>query len=356
MSFDIIKLTFEGPLHLSKGLSDYGTGHDILHSDTLKAALFAAGLQSGLDIESEENGRSFLDAFVLSSAFPYYQDQYFLPKPNCKMPAVKDANGGVQDKLSDKIRFIGKDVFEMLANRHLVNQDEHGEWKFDYTLSYDNDLWHDGKFAAKGISEKAAKDPDFYIMVSDNIMRVAVPRYGTEDPRPYYVERTYFSSEGGLYFFVQWLGDSREDEFNKALDTLSENGIGTDRNTGNGQFTWKKETIEINVPQNHSHRVLLSLYVPAKEALGQINLSDSRYSLSKRGGYISSPADEKNMLSYRKNAVYMLNEGSLLATNGPMPEGELLNLKPSGKDLLPLAHPIWRDGRAFSLPINPILP
>jgi CRISPR/Cas system CSM-associated protein Csm4 (group 5 of RAMP superfamily) len=69
MTFHLYKIKFLTGVHLG---SKSGV-EPILHSDTLFSILYS---------ESEELGRKLdKDKILLSSAFPYYEDSLYLPKP-----------------------------------------------------------------------------------------------------------------------------------------------------------------------------------------------------------------------------------------------------------------------------------
>lgn len=61
-------------------------------------------------------------------------------------------------------------------------------------------------------------------------------RNGEEDAKPFYMERIFFKDYSGLYFIVH--GDTSIIE--NALDLLQTEGIGTDRNVGNGFLNMKR--------------------------------------------------------------------------------------------------------------------
>ncbi len=351
MKYSVIKMTFDGPLHLSKGSGSYETGEEIMHSDTIKSALFAAAIQVNQSIHSDGDTNPFLDSFHVSSAFPFYKEEYFFPKPFCKSHDIYDRFGREVKKAGKKLKFIGKSFFEDMLNGRNLND---RRIYIDSNLLCEDAAGHEPTMASESISNEERERPNFYIFRRETMMKVVVPRYsnGEAEPEPYYIERTFFSPDAGLYFFIQW-----PKELNKvliienALDTLSENGLGMDRNTGNGQFKWEKAEIDLMTPEQGSHRVFLSLYCPAsKEEVSSKILENSAYSLIKRGGYISNGADE-NTLSYRKKSVYMMAEGSVLeGTTADNFKGKLLDLRP---EIMGNAHPIWREGRPFTLSCNP---
>ena len=357
--FEIVKLKFDGPLHLSRGKSDYASSHEILHSDTLKSALFAAAQLAGLDvaagqISEKDNCRNdFLDGFTVSSAFPFYADEYFFPKPKCDIQEVREC--GEKDRKGKKdIAFVGQSFFEEILSganplSKIIEKEKHvneievlGAKRF-------------GKFASEKMATLRQSDKDFFIVSEDNVMmRVVVPRHaenGDHNPRPYYVERMFFPEAGGLFFFLEIKDEKHRATIETALEMLGESGIGTDRNVGNGQFTHQFSKLTLDLPDNAESQLLLSLCCPSKtEAAALANAPDgtTAYSLVKRGGYISSPAENDNFMAFRKRSVYMLDEGSIL------PKGEFRGVLHNFRPEIMQEHPIWRDGRAFTLPINPI--
>jgi len=91
---------------------------------------------------------------------------------------------------------------------------------------------------------------------------------------------------------------------------LGENGVGSDRNTGNGQFiaTFEKE-IPFHIPTDGERQINLSLYCPNdKEEAAQMLDKESAFRLVKRGGFIASPTYIDH-ITYRKKSIYMIAEG-----------------------------------------------
>ena len=103
-----------------------------------------------------------------------------------------------------------------------------------------------------------------------------------------------------------------------------------------------------DLPDDAKHQVLLSLCCPSENEAKVIAAGNSSYSLVKRGGYISNPEKDDRFMAFRKRSVFMFDEGSIFPNEKI--RGVLHNLKPE----IEVEHPIWRDGRAFTLPINPI--
>ncbi|MBK7886866.1 MAG: type III-A CRISPR-associated RAMP protein Csm4 [Bacteroidetes bacterium] len=272
------------------------------------------------------NQESNFNNVAFSSAFPFFGDEYFLPKPLVKLPDFEKDEGAATAKKYKKINWLSKTHFVNLihANECKIRSEELvADGGF---LSAFPDNFKSQKFWMKEIQQ-----------------RVQIPLDGN-DTKPYYVERIRFNEMGGLYFMVT--GDKTTiDKIAECLNWLGEQGIGTDRSVGNGQFSVSRDVISFNLPESKSG-VLLSLYCPPTEERSSGFLDNSRYNLIKRGGYISSPEDENN-LSLHKKSVFMFSEGSIFS-NYASRKGYILDLNPSGARV---KHPVYRDGRAFFLPI-----
>ncbi|MCU0445280.1 MAG: type III-A CRISPR-associated RAMP protein Csm4 [Microscillaceae bacterium] len=337
--FTTFKLSFTAPLHLAKGKIDYDIADNVLHSDTLKSALAVCALQLGITDKVE----SFLENFQISSAFPFYGEEYFFPKPNFleaeqesnNRLQINDLEASKQRKKVKKIQFIGKSHFEKLLVKKQTFPENHFQGSF--------------------LSEIFVGNEKLKIFQSETQERVQIPHIvDAENPtRPYYVDRLYFAEGAGLYFIIQAKEETTIKKVESCLKLLGDNGLGTDRNVGNGQFESERKEITLNLPENASHCTNISLYCPHKEELMKNNdLNVVSYNLMKRGGWMASPADE-NHISLRKRSIYMFQEGSIFP-KGDL-KGKIVNLKPENKKLeemkVNITHPIFRDGQALFFPI-----
>jgi CRISPR-associated protein Csm4 len=197
-------------------------------------------------------------------------------------------------------------------------------------------------------------------MLEEQTMRVSVPRWydSNTDATPFYAERLHFHPEAGLYFFISFRNTDTETRsiIRQSIELLGDSGMGADRSSGNGTFIPEWSQLELETPQQSSHRIMLSLYCPTEEEVVQFvsnNAISPAYSLIKRGGWIASAEDERAG-SLRKRSVYMIEEGAVLpCENDGTYRGRLCNLRPSiGTEVGSVTHPVWRDGRAFSLPFH----
>jgi len=343
--FEIVRMNFTAPLHIGKGKVDYDESDQFIHSDTLKAAIFVNALQLfGEKIFSQEegssdNGHAFLQSFTITSAFPYFRDEYFFPKPHSKVQPVQgtEENDPKVSKKLKKIAYLGKSYFEDLlagGNKRINKPDFIGK----------------GNFISDHPQVKETTDPFIQSAVQQ---RVVVSRNFQDDATTYYVDRLFFNENAGLFFLIQYDENSQpnntRDIVKAALQMLGENGIGTDRTVGNGQFIPTFDTVEIAVPENTGYQLNLSLYCPQKKELANGTLEDASYGLVERGGWIASPENLEHS-TLRKSSIYMFAEGSIFSTDQLL-TGKIVNLQPNfdGFD-----HPVWRDGTSFFLPIQPI--
>lgn len=314
------------PLHMGTGKENYDFSASDMHSDTLSAALAAIKIQA----KGEADLMSFMESFVVSSAFPYIQDRYFLPKPCGKIDVeVFDADEYVVRKRLKKVRFVEIGLWnELVAGRKLTVQN--WQLKGDFLLPSD---FPSAKFMLPFTSQVS--------------QRVSVPREDGIDAEPFFFEWTYFSADSGLYCLLDAPTDKKE-ELLRLFGRLGEEGLGTDRNVGGGKF--EVETLELTMPDVESpdSSLLLSLFIPTEDELRLLDLERSLYELLQRGGYMSG-SQELDFRHLWKKSIYMFNVGSVFHTTVPL-KGKVVDLKPDWNDKR--MHPVYRSGRPFVVPIK----
>lgn len=332
-NLNIYKLHFTTPLHLSNESDDYAKSLQTLHSDTLYAALTSALAKVGYDFEEEFNGDL---GFTISSLFPFYQIDkadknpvYFFPKSR-KIDVLPENMLDVHKKIK-KIKWFDTESFKL----HIRGEKIEDFYK-------DENLY--GSYYSK---DKIDKD----FISSQVFPHAQVPRQliinGEEqDTKIYYMERLFFKDYSGMYF----IAEGETNLLEKALNILQYEGIGTDRNVGNGYFEWTKDEIKLDLPES-DYSMNLSLYLPEnQEQLKTILDENSAYSFKKRGGWVTTPPHN----TIRKNRVYMFEEGSIFKTNSII-LGRIADLTPDLSELAPeqqLNHKIFRNGKSFFIPIT----
>lgn len=379
--FTAVKLHFgRSVLHLAKGKEDYDQSEQVLHSDTLKSAIFVAALHLYPENADEDTGKQFLEAISLSSAFPFYGGEYFFPKPMTKtqtMAGMKEDDPKQSKKLK-KLSFLGKSYFEDLLNgggRGIEEAHIHdGSWVSDHTDLLPEEVKDKAeekpeenvaettedlaeKQSAESINEieenKCPEQPEekkkeIQLPTSEVGQRVAIPLEPGQDATPFYVDRLFFSDKSGLYFLLDCKDEETLTKVKSALRLLGDMGIGTDRSIGYGQFTVTYEELPLEVPDDTEYQLNLSLFCPTMDELQNGTLNDASYNLLQRGGWVSQ-ADNPKHQTLRKSSVYMFTEGSVFSTSQEL-NGKIVDLRPKydGFD-----HPVWRDGTAIFLPIQP---
>jgi CRISPR-associated protein Csm4 len=335
--YKVYKLHFTSALHLGREKDDYAESLEFIHSDTLYAAITASLAKTGYDFQDDFEGDL---GFSVSSLFPFYQldkkhkASYFFPKSK-KYEILDDNLFGIH-KLIKKITWLEKVFFEKhIANESLVEYYQARTTEF----GKEKPKWIKGNFLA---SENL---PSNFIR-KDISPRVSVSRTGKEDAKPFYMERLYFENYSGLFFIA--VGNTKLLE--EGLKILQHEGIGTDRNIGNGFFTVSKDEIDLNIPENTENAMCLSLFLPESEKqLKKFSNDDSAYSIIRRGGWITTNPNN----SLRKNRIHMFEEGSVFKTESKEIEtfGKIANLTPSNAIELGLTHKIFRNGKSIFVPI-----
>jgi CRISPR type III-A-associated RAMP protein Csm4 len=321
--YNSIKLKHFTPLHIGTGKENYDFSASELQSDTLSAALAALRVQQGKDSDTE----NFLKSFRLSSAFPFWKETYFLPKAQGKVNVkVTKKEEHEYRKQLKQLKYIDSKVWSILMNGEDV-------------IIESSQL--QGAFLL-------ATNSDFEIPFKSQVnQRVSVPRIDNQNAEPFFFDWTFYHKDAGLYC----LTDAQDAKFNEIVclfKQLGETGLGTDRNIGGGKFDVETDKITLPDITDANHTVLLSLYIPAQEELPQLQLSEARYGLVLRGGYMAGSSEEC-FRHLRKRSVYMFNVGSIFPITTKL-TGKTVNLAPDWND--ERMHPVYRSGKPFYLLIK----
>lgn len=335
-TFNIYKLHFTSPFHISDRRDDYGKSLRSVQSDTMYAAITATLAKMGRSIP--DNGDL---GFTISSLFPYYQESeeekpvYFLPMPfQTYMPELEDV---AMAKKVKKVQWVDSKLYsKLLKGTNLFGGSDNKYVKHIQAIY----------LTEKELSGNIDGSREF--VNSEVFQRVSkADRTGMEDAWPFYIDRITFKDLSGLYFLV--IGNT--DFLDEALKLLVLEGIGTDRNVGLGTFEYKKDSITIEVPEEAEYQVALSLLIPESQNQLKDLLSSSKiaYDFDRRGGWITSCTDHH----YRKNAIWGFLPGSVFCNTRMDCIGRIVNLQPKdekGQNLT--SFPVWRNGKSIMLPIT----
>ncbi|MCL2650335.1 MAG: type III-A CRISPR-associated RAMP protein Csm4 [Candidatus Azobacteroides sp.] len=323
-TYNIIKLKNLTPLHIGTGKENqYDFSATDLHSDTLSSALAALRIQQGKvdDIES------FLNSFTISSAFPFFEKIFFLPKFQGKVNISIEKKDALEyRKQLKKLKFIDSRLWCNLISGLSVTV---------------NTSCLQGEFLLKDTK-------DFEKPYRSQVnQRVNVPRADNCDANPFFFNWTYFNKKAGLYC----LTDAKDEKFTELLKLfilLGETGLGTDRNIGGGKFEVESGALDLPEIPEANQTMLLSLYIPTEEELLILELKKARYELLMRGGYMAGSYEE-SFRHLRKRSIYMFNVGSIFPTIEKL-TGKTVNLAPEWND--EQMHPVFRSGRPFYLSVK----
>lgn len=325
----VVKLKHLSPFHMGTGKENYDFSSSMLQSDTLSAALAAMRIQKG----KKDDVEGFLNSFTVSSAFPYYGNILFLPKPNGKISVnVTDADEYSSRKKLKKIKFIEIDLWKQLISGETLNITSK-QLKDSFLLS------------TKSASE-------FVVPYKAHVnQRVSVPRDEEKDAEPFFFDWTYYHENAGLYCLLD-VPDNMIEELLDLFQMLGETGLGTDKNVGGGKFEVDRNTERVNFDfvESANASMLLSLYIPTEQEVGMLSLPESRYELVLRGGYLAG-SDEEDFKHLRKKSVYAFSVGSIFPTTTKL-SGKIVDLKPSWND--ERMHSVYRSGKPFFVPIKSI--
>lgn len=326
--FKVYKLHFKTPLHIGDERDDYSISLKTYQSDAMYAALTSCLAKVGQAIPKDGDL-----GFSISSLFPFYQEDstekravYFFPKLlKQKLPDLKDLSNTKKIK---KVNWLELSAFEQIINGELQLNDE--------TIN----IIQGDFLSAKKI------DKDF--ISSQVVPRVTVSRDFSEDAKPFYMDRIYFKEKSGLFFIA--IGNTIL--LDKALEILKEEGIGTDRNIGNGFFDVTTDEIELKMPES-TYATNLSMFCPENKEQLQEMLNDEHiaYDFTKRGGWITTPPYN----TIRKNTIHMFTPASVFKSADPLSniivKGKIVDLNP--KSTFPgIEHPIWRNGKSIFIPVK----
>lgn len=343
MKIEAIKLRFGNtPLHLGRGSDELDRTELIYHSDSLKSALYSAGISL---FKQWEDPEYFFNGFKISSCFPFSADEYFLPKPYIRKDIVIEGSESVNmAKKIKKIEYLSKGVFEKYISSdssEIILSENH--FSADHAFICMNE--HTCFRKKNGIDRRIS------IYNTEVQQRVAVPAMESgEDSRPFYIDRIYFEEDCGFYFLASFNDEAIRKQVLAALKILGDMGIGTDRTVGNGLFDFDEITdcsdFTFSISGNVGKQILLGLYLPTKDELEGIDLYLSRWSLLKRGGYMGG-SNQDSFRHLRKKSIYMFGEGSVFSSEKKL-EGKFEDLKPDWDELI---HPVWRCGMPLIISI-----
>ncbi len=290
----LVKLRFRSALRIGSG--DIAHGEEfrgIIHSDTLFSAIINEwvrmyGNNSITDMISNLNTDS--PSFRVSSAFPYYFNEYYLPTPigtdELYMEKLKDTS------------FLELYDFLELAQGNL-----------------------------KSIRKKKLKNPLDGLMLNLVAPRVSIDRISATT-NIFQTSCWLIKQGGGMYFLIDLKDESLRKVLALCIKMLGESGIGGDRSVGYGLFDaeieqanniigWS-ELFQKRAGESKAYYTLSLCHLSKDEAKEAIS-----YQILSRKGWIFSRSSAKQM---KRRGCKMFAEGSLF--NSPI-KGRVVAVTPS---------------------------
>lgn len=306
MEYKIYKFEFPNGVHLGKTSLEDTQYH--FCADTFFSALCHEAVKFGEEKLNYLVEMVNKDELLFSDAFPFSQDEYYLPKPIMHIESKREDSNKDMKKAFKKLKYISVKHFSEYLNG-------------DYNISI-NSAVDFGKTATK---------------VSASIR-------GEEETKPYRVSSYHFNEDNGLYIIVVFLSEEKIVFFDDLLESLSYSGIGGKRYSGFGRFTFQKN----DLPSELLYRMTaqgkkymsLSSSLPKEEEL-QTVINNASYTLQKRSGFILSEtyADEYR----RKIDLYTFSSGSCFNDKY---KGDIYDVSQDGR------HPVYRYAKPLFVEVD----
>lgn len=271
MKYKIYKMTFIQGVHF--GDHSLEKSEITFQADTLFSALCIEALKiDKLEVLIKSVKENHL---VFSDAFPYMDQEFFIPKPMKKIEQVIQSEDMTIRKRFKKLEYV---------QVSLLDQYLKGQYPIDKGSDIKRLGIHDTKTSAAIRGD-----------IEANLYRVGIYR---------------FKEENGLYVVVGYDSQETLELFNKLFKMLSLSGIGGKKNSGLGHFGYNIVELpkELNKRLYTKGEVMtLSVSLPTEEELEDI-LDNSRYLLVKRSGFVDSYTYSKEQR--RKKDIYLFKAGS----------------------------------------------
>lgn len=274
MEYRLYKLRFQGAVHFGKHNLD--EGEYACCADTIFSALCQEALKVGDSVLRKLYDAAKKGNLLLSDAFPYMGDTYFLPKPIKRIAFQGSGGDSVAKKAFKKLKYIPVDMLDVYL-------------RGEYDVEAASDFQKFGHFE----------------------MKTAASIRGEEETKPYRVGTYYYHAGNGLYLIVGYQEDEMLEMVEGLLENLSFSGLGGERAAGLGRFEldFGKMPAELikRLEGNGSGYMSLSVSLPTDAELDKA-MDGAEYLLSKRSGFVLSENYAAEQM--RKRDLYVFQSGS----------------------------------------------
>lgn len=307
MEYTIYKFKFPNGVHF--GITSLESTQYTFQADTFFSALCIEARKQGEDCLEELVHYVETEQLLFSDAFPYIEEEYYLPKPMLHIENQSQGDSVVK-KAYKNMDFVPLSVFEHYLNGTLPIERTH-------------DLGRLGNFVNK----------------------VSVSIRGEEETKPYRVGIYYYQDGCGLYVLVCHKDTAVLEFFESLLEGLSFAGIGGKRNAGLGRFNYYKvkkipEKLLARLNSESEKYMTLSVSLPTETELDKV-MEQASYLLEKRSGFVYSPDYAQQQL--RKKDLYVCQAGSCFGTKY---KGAVYDVSAGG------THPAYRYAKPLFMEVS----
>ncbi|MBC7348978.1 MAG: type III-A CRISPR-associated RAMP protein Csm4 [Candidatus Aminicenantes bacterium] len=319
MEYLRIKLKPKSFLHLGEREGWLEGSKIHIPSDTLFSALCHYHLLLYGEVDTFIQAFRSNPPFLLSSAFPFWDDEYYFPLPKNQLSKEKELK---------KIKFVNLNLLTRLLSGDSLDE-----------LKEEIETNQELEFLPR-LSKKHETKARLVPWEIEDVPRVSLSRLNNHPGENYFhFGQVHFIEKAGLFVLVRFKDKSWEPKVRALFNLLADEGIGGDRTAGKGLF-YPPEFDYLSIPDFDGANAVYaaSTYFPAEDELGA--LANGYYELELRKGYIFSPASK----SYRRRSLRLFSEGSVLP--GLSRRGTLVDITPQ----IFKAHPVYRYGFLFPIP------
>jgi len=288
-------------------------------SDTLFSALCHCHLLLYGEVETFIQAFKADPPFLLSSAFPFWDDEYYFPLPKNQLTREKELK---------KIKFVNLNLLT-----RLLSGDSLDDLKEKIEANQNLDC-------LPRLSKNKETKTRLVPWEIEDVPRVALSRFNNHPGENYFhFGQVHFTEKAGLFVLVKFQDKTWEPKVRALFNLLADEGIGGDRTAGKGLFH-PPEFDYLSIPDLDGANAVYaaSTYFPAENEVEA--LAHGYYELELRKGYIFSPANK----SYLRRSLRLFSEGSVLP--GLSRLGTLVDITPQ----IFKAHPVYRYGFIFPIP------
>ena len=303
MRSEIYKLTFPKGVHF--GNKDITETEIHFCVDRLFSALFLESLKMGGEYSQKLLQGVQEEKLLISDSFPYIGERLYIPKPFLAIQREKSDVSSTRKKAAKKLKYLPADkVMEYLA----------GDMEIE-------------------------KEVEMLRTLGKKEEKVCASILGEQETKPYRVAIFRFNEECGLYVCVRTSGEEYSELFMQLLSALQFSGIGGERSSGYGRFTFQRcrmpEYLEKRFEGIYDQYMALSCCMAGNEELDVV-VENACYQLQKRSGFTDS--GNKGEQEYRKKDFYVFAAGSCFSKKFA---GDIFDVSRNG------IHPVYRYAKGM---------